>query len=159
MILHTLIVFALLTVMPRAAAAHTCELVGAVAYVTSVEGNPAAPVDAVTIIDNPPRRTVEHIFTLRGAAADIRGTAATLDFAHRTLSGDGPITAPVASTSGTEVWTMIKVMLREPAIPDAADAATGRFRSGCREPTRPRRRTRRRTHCNHVTHPSSTPKK
>ena len=51
-------------------------------------------------------------FTVRGAGADVWGTSDAFHYAYRTLSGDGTIVARVASSSGTEAWTKVGVMIR-----------------------------------------------
>jgi regulation of enolase protein 1 (concanavalin A-like superfamily) len=61
-------------------------------------------------------------YTVRGAGADVWGTADAFHYAHRAMSGDGTITARVASLSGTQAWTKIGVMIRAGTAPDAAHA-------------------------------------
>jgi regulation of enolase protein 1 (concanavalin A-like superfamily) len=51
-------------------------------------------------------------FTLKGAGADIWGTADGFHYAYRTLAGDGSIVAKVTSIQGTELWTKVGVMMR-----------------------------------------------
>ena len=51
-------------------------------------------------------------FTVKGAGADVWGTADAFRFAYTTLAGDGSIVARVASVSGTEAWTKVGVMMR-----------------------------------------------
>ncbi len=55
---------------------------------------------------------VAGTFTIKGAGADVWGTADALQFASQTLDGDGDIVARVASISGTQAWTKVGVMLR-----------------------------------------------
>ena len=52
-------------------------------------------------------------FTVRGAGADIWGTADSFHFANRALSGDGQITARVASMDSTHAYAKAGVMIRE----------------------------------------------
>jgi hypothetical protein len=52
-------------------------------------------------------------YTLRGAGADIWGAADEFQFAYHTLSGDGTVTARVASLTNTDPWTKAGVMIRE----------------------------------------------
>ena len=52
-------------------------------------------------------------FTVRGSGADVWGTSDELFFAHRTLDGDGEITARLASLSATNDWAKAGVMIRE----------------------------------------------
>jgi hypothetical protein len=51
-------------------------------------------------------------FTVRGAGADVWGTADAFHYAYQTMSGDGTITARVASIAGTDTWTKVGVMIR-----------------------------------------------
>jgi regulation of enolase protein 1 (concanavalin A-like superfamily) len=51
-------------------------------------------------------------FTVKGAGADVWGTADALHFVSRTLSGDGEIVARVAAISGTQAWVKAGVMMR-----------------------------------------------
>ena len=52
-------------------------------------------------------------FTVKGAGADIWGTADGFHFAWRMLEGDGEIVARVASLSGSAPWTKVGVMMRQ----------------------------------------------
>ena len=52
-------------------------------------------------------------FTLKGAGADIWNAADEFHFAYRTMSGDGTVTARVATVSNTDAWTKAGVMIRE----------------------------------------------
>jgi len=61
-------------------------------------------------------------FTVKGAGADVWGTADALQFVWRTLDGDGSIVARVASLSGADAWTKVGVMMRmtlDPRSPQA----------------------------------------
>ena len=51
-------------------------------------------------------------FTVRGAGEDVWGTVDAFHYAYRALTGDGTITARVASVSGSEAWTKVGVMIR-----------------------------------------------
>ncbi len=51
-------------------------------------------------------------FVVKGAGADIWGTADAFHFAYRPLSGDGTIIARVASIDGAAAWTKAGVMIR-----------------------------------------------
>jgi regulation of enolase protein 1 (concanavalin A-like superfamily) len=51
-------------------------------------------------------------FVVKGAGADVWGTADAFHFAYRPLSGDGTIVARVASLDGSDVWTKAGVMIR-----------------------------------------------
>lgn len=52
-------------------------------------------------------------FTVRGAGADVWGSADAFHFASQTLAGDGDIVARVASISGPDAWTKVGVMIRQ----------------------------------------------
>jgi regulation of enolase protein 1 (concanavalin A-like superfamily) len=54
-------------------------------------------------------------FTVKGAGADIWGTADAFQFASTSLTGDGSIVARVATVSGTQAWTKAGVMMRATA--------------------------------------------
>src|SRR6185436_19114387 len=49
---------------------------------------------------------------VRGAGADIWGTADAFRLAYQTLSGDGQIVARVASVQNINAWTKAGVMIR-----------------------------------------------
>ena len=51
-------------------------------------------------------------FTVKGAGADIWGTADAFHFAWRSVTGDATIVARVASLTGTHEWTKVGVMFR-----------------------------------------------
>ena len=51
-------------------------------------------------------------FTVKGAGADVWGTADAFHYAYTTLTGDGSIAARVASTSNTAAWVKAGVMIR-----------------------------------------------
>jgi regulation of enolase protein 1 (concanavalin A-like superfamily) len=51
-------------------------------------------------------------FTVKGAGADVWGTADALQFVWTPLTGDGDIVARVASVSGSQAWTKVGVMMR-----------------------------------------------
>ena len=61
-------------------------------------------------------------FTVKGAGADVWGTADAFHYAYRTLQGDGTIVARVASISGQQAWTKVGVMMRASADPGAQQA-------------------------------------
>jgi phosphatidylserine/phosphatidylglycerophosphate/cardiolipin synthase-like enzyme/regulation of enolase protein 1 (concanavalin A-like superfamily) len=61
-------------------------------------------------------------FTVKGAGADIWGTADGFHFAYRQLSGDGEIIARVASVQGSHHWTKAGVMIRESVSPGSRHA-------------------------------------
>ncbi|HZR23279.1 MAG TPA: BACON domain-containing carbohydrate-binding protein [Vicinamibacterales bacterium] len=61
-------------------------------------------------------------FTVKGAGADVWGTADALQYAYRPLSGDGVMIARVASVSNTNSWVKAGVMIRESVDPGSAQA-------------------------------------
>jgi regulation of enolase protein 1 (concanavalin A-like superfamily) len=61
-------------------------------------------------------------FALEGAGDDVWGTRDAFHFANRGITGDGAITARVASISGSEAWTKIGVMIRSSLDASAAYA-------------------------------------
>jgi phosphatidylserine/phosphatidylglycerophosphate/cardiolipin synthase-like enzyme/regulation of enolase protein 1 (concanavalin A-like superfamily) len=61
-------------------------------------------------------------FTLKGAGADIWGTADALQFAYQTLTGDGSIVARVTSVSNTAAWVKAGVMIRNSLDANSAQA-------------------------------------
>jgi FtsP/CotA-like multicopper oxidase with cupredoxin domain/regulation of enolase protein 1 (concanavalin A-like superfamily) len=58
-------------------------------------------------------RFLNGLFTLQGAGADIWGTADAFRFVYQPLSGDGQITARVASMQNTSAFAKTGVMIRE----------------------------------------------
>ena len=58
-------------------------------------------------------------FTVRGAGADIWGTADSFHFANLLLSGDGEIVARVASMGNTNTYAKAGVMIRETLTADS----------------------------------------
>src|SRR4051812_39954377 len=61
-------------------------------------------------------------FSVTGAGADVWGTADALQFAYRTLAGDGAIVARVTSIQNVNAWTKAGVMIRGALSPSAAQA-------------------------------------
>lgn len=62
-------------------------------------------------------------YTLNGSGADIWGTADAFHYAWQTLSGDGEITARVASIENTNAWAKAGVMIRESLTAGSAHAS------------------------------------
>jgi phosphatidylserine/phosphatidylglycerophosphate/cardiolipin synthase-like enzyme len=54
-----------------------------------------------------------EMFTLKGAGADVWGSADAFQFAYEPLSGDGSIVARVATIQNVNAWTKAGVMIRE----------------------------------------------
>jgi regulation of enolase protein 1 (concanavalin A-like superfamily) len=62
--------------------------------------------------------SVDHgVWALIASGADVWDTTDAFQFAYRTLSGDGSITARVTTVSATNVWTKAGVMMREDLSP------------------------------------------
>jgi len=61
-------------------------------------------------------------FTVKGAGADVWGTADALQYAYIPLAGDGRIVARVASVQNVASWTKAGVMIRESLAPGSAQA-------------------------------------
>jgi regulation of enolase protein 1 (concanavalin A-like superfamily) len=62
-------------------------------------------------------------FTVKGAGADIWGTADAFQFARTTLTNDGEIVARVASVQNVNAWTKAGVMMRDGTDPGAPHAS------------------------------------
>jgi regulation of enolase protein 1 (concanavalin A-like superfamily) len=61
-------------------------------------------------------------FTLSGAGADVWDTADAFHFTYQNLTGDGTITARVASVQNVHAWTKAGVMIRASLSPASAHA-------------------------------------
>jgi regulation of enolase protein 1 (concanavalin A-like superfamily) len=61
-------------------------------------------------------------FTIKGAGADVWGTADAFQYAYRPLSGDGVMIARVATVSSTAPWVKAGAMIRETLDPGSAQA-------------------------------------
>jgi regulation of enolase protein 1 (concanavalin A-like superfamily) len=64
----------------------------------------------------------EGTYTVRGAGADIWGTADAFRFVYRPLSGDGSIVARLRTVTGPQAWTKAGVMIRDSLNPGSAHA-------------------------------------
>jgi len=62
-------------------------------------------------------------FTVRGAGADIWGSADAFQFVHEAMTGDGSIVARVAAIDNVQAWTKAGVMIREGTAAGAPNAA------------------------------------
>ena len=63
-------------------------------------------------------------FTVSGSGADIWGSADEFRYVLYPLSGDGAITARVATLQNTNAWAKAAVMIRESVAANAAQAST-----------------------------------
>jgi regulation of enolase protein 1 (concanavalin A-like superfamily) len=61
-------------------------------------------------------------FTVRGGGADIWGAADGFQFVYKRMSGDGSVTARVASLQNTNAWAKAGVMIRDGTSPGARHA-------------------------------------
>jgi phosphatidylserine/phosphatidylglycerophosphate/cardiolipin synthase-like enzyme len=61
-------------------------------------------------------------FTVKGAGADVWGTADALHYAYQTLTGDGSVIARVTSVSNTAAWVKAGVMIRNSLSANASQA-------------------------------------
>jgi regulation of enolase protein 1 (concanavalin A-like superfamily) len=61
-------------------------------------------------------------FTLKGAGADVWGTADAFQYAYLPMSGDGSMTARVTTVSSTAAWVKAGVMIRETLDPSSTQA-------------------------------------
>jgi hypothetical protein len=61
-------------------------------------------------------------FTLKGSGSDIWGTADTLEYVYRSMTGDGTIVARLATFHGGGGWAKSGVMMRETLGADSANA-------------------------------------
>ena len=59
---------------------------------------------------------------VRGAGADIWGSADAFHYAYKALNGDGEIVARVVSVTNVDVWTKVGVMIRDGLTAGAAHA-------------------------------------
>jgi hypothetical protein len=60
------------------------------------------------------------VFSVRGAGADVWGTADAFRFVYLTLAGDGEIRARVASVENVAAWVKAGVMIRQSVDPGSA---------------------------------------
>jgi phosphatidylserine/phosphatidylglycerophosphate/cardiolipin synthase-like enzyme/regulation of enolase protein 1 (concanavalin A-like superfamily) len=61
-------------------------------------------------------------YAVKGAGADIWGTADAFHYAYRPMTGDGVVVARVATVQNTNAWTKGGVMIRETLDPGSAQA-------------------------------------
>ncbi|HYM25880.1 MAG TPA: phospholipase D-like domain-containing protein [Vicinamibacterales bacterium] len=61
-------------------------------------------------------------YSVKGAGADIWGTADAFHFAWRQMSGDGVVVARVTGVQNTNAWTKAGVMIRETLDPGSTNA-------------------------------------
>jgi hypothetical protein len=61
-------------------------------------------------------------FTVKGSGADIWGTSDAFNYAYKSLTGDGNVTARVASQQNTSAWAKAGVLIRETTAANSAYA-------------------------------------
>ena len=59
------------------------------------------------------------VYSVRGAGADVWGTADAFHYAYRALDGDGSIVARVTSIEAVNAWVKAGVMIRNSLSPSA----------------------------------------
>jgi regulation of enolase protein 1 (concanavalin A-like superfamily) len=102
--------------------------------VSVVPGTPTPPstlppgwnhqdVGAVGVSGTASLNTATRTYAVKGAGADIWGTADAFHFAYRTMSGDGVVIARVATVQNTNAWTKAGVMIRETLDASSAQAS------------------------------------
>jgi hypothetical protein len=79
-------------------------------------------IGAVGIAGSTSYASSTSTFTVKGAGADVWGTADALQYAYVPLAGDGRIVARVASVQNVASWTKAGVMIRETLSPSSAQA-------------------------------------
>jgi len=67
--------------------------------------------------------TATSTYSVKGAGADIWGTADAFHYAYKPLTGDGVVVARVATVQNTNAWTKAGVMIRETLDPASAQAS------------------------------------
>src|SRR6185436_13578064 len=61
-------------------------------------------------------------FTVKGAGADVWGTADQFQFVYQPMTGNGQVTARVASLTNPNAWTKAGVMIRNQLTAGSAHA-------------------------------------
>jgi regulation of enolase protein 1 (concanavalin A-like superfamily) len=112
---------------------HTTSATAAVTFdnVTIAAGTPVSPtalpspwthqdVGAVGAAGNAWYAASTSTVVVKGAGADIYGTADAFHFVYQPLNGDGTITARVTGVQNTNAWVKAGVMIRETLDPGSA---------------------------------------
>jgi phosphatidylserine/phosphatidylglycerophosphate/cardiolipin synthase-like enzyme len=81
-----------------------------------------ADIGSVGVAGSASFDTATSTFTVKGAGADVWGTADALHFAYQSLTGDGTIVARVTSVSSTAPWVKAGVMIRGSLAANSAQA-------------------------------------
>jgi phosphatidylserine/phosphatidylglycerophosphate/cardiolipin synthase-like enzyme/regulation of enolase protein 1 (concanavalin A-like superfamily) len=79
-------------------------------------------IGAVGVAGSAAYATDTQTFTIKGAGADVWGTADALQYAYQQLTGDGTITARVGSITGSAPWVKAGVMMRASLNANSAQA-------------------------------------
>ena len=66
--------------------------------------------------------TATSTYSVKGAGADIWGTADAFHYAYKPMTGDGVVVARVATVQNTNAWTKAGVMIRETIDPSSTQA-------------------------------------
>jgi regulation of enolase protein 1 (concanavalin A-like superfamily) len=102
--------------------------------VSIVPGTPAPPatlppgwnhqdIGAVGAAGSAALNTATNVYSVKGAGADIWGTADAFHYAYRPMTGDGVVIARVATVQNTNAWTKAGVMIRDTLDPSSAQAS------------------------------------
>jgi len=81
-----------------------------------------ADIGAVGVAGGATFDSASSTFTVKGAGADVWGTADALHYAYMPLVGDGALVARAASIQNTASWAKAGVMIRETLDPGSAQA-------------------------------------
>jgi regulation of enolase protein 1 (concanavalin A-like superfamily) len=92
-------------------------------------GTPGSPtpwmhrdIGAVAAAGNATFSGTSSTYSVKGAGADIWGTADAFHYLYRPMTGDGAIVARVATVQNVNSWTKAGVMIRETLDPGSAQA-------------------------------------
>ena len=78
--------------------------------------------DVGATVNHGSAQAANGVFTIAGSGADIWGTADGFQFAYQRMSGNGVVTARVASIQNTNAWAKAGVMIRETTSPGSRHA-------------------------------------
>jgi hypothetical protein len=117
------------TAAANTGAARTATITAAGLTSTVTQTNPALPntftnqdIGAVGKTGSTAFNWTTNVWTVKGAGADIWGTADAFQYAYKQMTGDGVAIARVASISSTNAWVKAGVMMRETLDPGSAQA-------------------------------------
>jgi CubicO group peptidase (beta-lactamase class C family) len=78
---------------------------------TSTDIGPTGVTGTTTVANN--------VYTIRGGGVDIYDASDAFRFVHKTLSGDGQVTARIDTMTNTHDWAKVGVMIRDSLAPNA----------------------------------------